>query len=136
MANGQWPMANGQWPMANRRASAPIGSAASDSARSLGKTTMPTWKADLDALVEQTMAFTKSVRAQQPMPRTIVEPNRVPAVNWMNSERDEIEDRVAKFRAHQMHLIREREEYAKSQVKRMQASLAISEVRRLQTLPR
>jgi hypothetical protein len=101
-----------------------------------GRTTMPNWKADLDSLVEQTMAFTKSVQAQQPMPRTIVEPNRIPAVNWMISERDEIEDRVAKFRAHQQRLIREREDYAKSQLKKMQASLAISEVRRLQTLPR
>jgi hypothetical protein len=81
------------------------------------------------------MAFTKSVQAQQPVPHTIVEPNRIPAVNWMISERDEIEDRVAKFRAYQQHLIREREEYAKSQLKRMRASLTISEIRRLQTLP-
>ena len=86
---------------------------------------MPNWKADLDALVQQTIAFTKSVQAQQPVPRTIVEPNRVAAGNWMILERGEIKDRVAKFRAHQQHLIGEREEYAKSQLKRMRASLAI-----------
>jgi hypothetical protein len=70
------------------------------------------------------------------MPRTIVEANHIPDVNWVISERDEIEDRVAKFRAHQQHLMREREDYAKSQLERMQASLAISQIKRLQTLPR
>jgi hypothetical protein len=45
------------------------------------------WKADLDSLVEETMAFAKSVRVEPPMPRTIVEPNRMPLVNWRVSER-------------------------------------------------
>ena len=42
---------------------------------------MSNWKADLDALVQETMAFTRSVRVQAPMPRTVVEPNRMPSVN-------------------------------------------------------
>jgi spore coat protein U-like protein len=33
------------------------------------------------------MAFAKSVRVEPTIPRTIVEPNRMPSVNWMESER-------------------------------------------------
>ena len=54
---------------------------------------MTNWKADLDALVEATTAFTKSVRVEPPVPRTNVEPNRMPTVNLINSERDEIRAR-------------------------------------------
>jgi hypothetical protein len=43
---------------------------------------------------------------------------------------------VAQFRAHQQGLIRERENYAEGQLTRMQASLAVSGVRRLRALPR
>jgi hypothetical protein len=78
------------------------------------------WKADLDSLVEETMAFAKSVRVEPPMLRTIVEPNRVPLVNWRVSERDEIMQRVASFKAHQQRFIREREDYAASIWKRIQ----------------
>ena len=67
---------------------------------------MTNWKADLDTLVEATTAFTKSVRVEPPMPRTIVEPNRMPPVNLNNSERDEIRQRVANFKAHQQRFIR------------------------------
>jgi hypothetical protein len=80
------------------------------------------WKANLDALVEETMAFAKSVRVQPAIPRTIVEPNRMPSVNWMESEREEIRRRVANFKAHQQRFIREREDYAASELKRMLAS--------------
>jgi hypothetical protein len=75
---------------------------------------MVNWKADLDSLIEETMAFAKSVRVEPPMPRTIVEPNRVPLVNWRLSERDEIMQRVANFKAHQQRFMREREDYAAS----------------------
>jgi hypothetical protein len=54
------------------------------------------------------------------MLRTIVEPNRVPLVNWRVSERDEIMQRVASFKAHQQRFIREREDYAASIWKRIQ----------------
>jgi hypothetical protein len=83
---------------------------------------MTNWKADLDALVEATTQFTKSVRVEPPMPRTIVEPNRMPPVNLNNSERDEILQRVANFKAHQQRLIQERKGYAASEWKRMLAS--------------
>jgi len=80
------------------------------------------WKANLDALVEETMAFAKSVRVEPPIPRAVVEPNRMPSVNWMESEREEIRRRVANFKAHQQRFIREREDYAASEFKRMLAS--------------
>ena len=79
---------------------------------------MTNWKADLEALVEETMAFTKNIRVEPPMPRTVVEPNRMPPVN-LNSERDEIRQRVANFKAHQERFAREREHFAASQLKRM-----------------
>ena len=79
---------------------------------------MTNWKADLDALVEETMAFTKSVRVEPPMLRAVVEPNRMPPVN-LNSERDEIRQRVANFKAHQERFAREREHFAASQLNRM-----------------
>jgi hypothetical protein len=81
---------------------------------------MVNWKANLDALIEETMAFAKSVRVESPMPRTIVEPNRVPPVNWSISEREEIGQRVANFKAHQQRFIREREDYAASIWNRIQ----------------
>ena len=83
---------------------------------------MTNWQADLDALVKETMALTKSVRVEPPMPRANVEPNRLPPVNRMESEREEIRQRVANFRAHQQRLIREREDYAASEWNRMLAS--------------
>jgi hypothetical protein len=53
------------------------------------------------------------------MPHTIVEPSRLPPVNLNNSERDEIQQRVSNFRAHQERFAREREEFAASLLKRM-----------------
>ena len=61
-------------------------------------------------------------RRKPPVPRTIVEPNRMPPVNLNNSERDEIRQRVANFKAHQQRFIRERKDYAASEWKRMLAS--------------
>jgi hypothetical protein len=77
------------------------------------------WKVNLDTLIEETMAFAKSVRVEPMMPRTVVEPNRAPPVNWTGSEREEIARRVANFKAHQQRFIREREDYAASEFKRM-----------------
>ena len=47
------------------------------------------WKVNLDTLIEETMAFAKSVRVEPMMPRTVVEPNGAPPVNWTGSEREE-----------------------------------------------
>jgi hypothetical protein len=75
---------------------------------------MTDWKADLDALVQETMALTKSVRVEPPVPRAVVEPNWMPL---NNSERDEIRQRVANFKAHQERFAREREDFAASLLK-------------------
>jgi hypothetical protein len=83
---------------------------------------MADWKTELDAFVEETMAFAKSLRVELPMPRTIVEPHRMPPVNRLESEREEIRQRVANFKAHQQRFIRERKDYAASEWKRMLAS--------------
>ena len=80
------------------------------------------WKVNLDTLIEETMAFAKSVRVEPMMPRTVVAPNRGPPVNWTGSEREEIARRVANFKAHQQRFMREREDYAASEFKRMLAS--------------
>jgi hypothetical protein len=83
---------------------------------------MVNWKADLNSLIEETMAFAKSVRVEPSMPRTVVEPNRMPPVNWMESEREDIRQRVANFKAHQQRFIREREDYAASEWNRLLVS--------------
>jgi hypothetical protein len=83
---------------------------------------MTNWQADLDALVQETMTFTKGVRVDPPMPRVVVEPNRIPPAkpaNLNNSERDEIRQRVANFKAHQERFAREREDFAASLLKRI-----------------
>jgi hypothetical protein len=80
---------------------------------------MTNWQADLDALVQETMALTKSVRVEPPIPRATVEPNRMLALNLNNSERDQIRQRVAKFKAQQERFAREREDFAASLLKRM-----------------
>jgi hypothetical protein len=57
------------------------------------------------------------------MPRTVVEPNRLPPVNLNNSERDEIRQCVANFKAHQERFAREREDHAASLLERMRGQL-------------
>jgi hypothetical protein len=79
------------------------------------------WKADLERLVEITTTFAKRVRVQPPMPRTIVEPDRMPLVNRIEPEREEIGYRIANFKAHQQRFKREWEDCAASELKRMLA---------------
>ena len=80
---------------------------------------MTNWKADPDALVKEKMAYTKTICVEPPMPRAVVEPNQMPPVNLNDSERDEIQQRVANFKAHRERFAREREHFAASQLKRM-----------------
>jgi hypothetical protein len=75
---------------------------------------MVNWKAELDSLRDETIAF-----MQPPPPRAMVEANRTPLVNWDLSERDEIRQRVANFKAHQKRFMREREDHAAAELKRM-----------------
>ena len=80
---------------------------------------MANWKTELDALVRETMAVTKPLGAGPPAQGTIAEQNRIPPLNGIKSEREEIRERVASFKAHQQRFIRERENYASSQWKRV-----------------
>ena len=84
---------------------------------------MADWKTELDALVKETMAFAKRLRVEPPVPRTIVEPSRIPPVKGIESENEEIRECVANFKAHQQRFIREREDHASSEWKRLLASL-------------
>jgi len=81
---------------------------------------MADWKADLDALIDETVVFAKGAHPETPMRRTIIKPSRMPSVNWLSSEREEIAQRVANFKAHQQRFMREREDYATSIWKRIQ----------------
>jgi hypothetical protein len=91
---------------------------------------MADWKTELNALVEETTAFAKSLRVEPPMARTIVGPNRIPPVKGIESERELFRQRVANFKAHQQRFIREREDYVASEWKRMLASLAPPQIGR------
>jgi hypothetical protein len=76
---------------------------------------MTNLEAKLAALIEETMVFAKSVRVET---HTVAEPNRT-RVNWIKSEREAIRQRVANFRAHQERFMREREDYATAELRRM-----------------
>jgi hypothetical protein len=58
---------------------------------------------------------------------TVVEPGRMPLVNWAESEREEIGYRVANFKTHQPRFKREREHYAAFKLKRMLAWSILTE---------
>jgi hypothetical protein len=103
---------------------------------------MSDWKAELDALVSETMDFARNLRSQLPVsiappepirPKPVklgpvkleplkLEPVKLEPMNWGGSEREEIQRRVANFKAHQQHHTRQREDYAASEWKRMLAS--------------
>jgi hypothetical protein len=92
---------------------------------------MSDWKAELDALVSETMDFARSLRSQLPVsvaaperirPDPRPEPVKLEPMNWGGSEREEIQRRVANFKVHQQHHTRQREDYAASEWKRMLAS--------------
>jgi hypothetical protein len=85
----------------------------------LGRSNKTNWQAELDALVQETMRLTKSAGIEPLIPRTVIEPNRMPPVNLNNSERDQIQQRVANFKAHQERFAREREDFAASLLQKM-----------------
>jgi hypothetical protein len=65
------------------------------------------------------MRLTKSAGIEPLIPRTVIEPNRMPPVNLNNSERNQIRQRVANFKAHQERFAREREDFAASLLQKM-----------------
>jgi hypothetical protein len=89
---------------------------------------MADWKADLNALVEETRALAKNDQVKATLPPAVVEPARLPPVHWIGGAlRDEIEQRVARFKAHQQRLIRQRAEFAATAWKRVLASRPAAE---------
>ena len=83
---------------------------------------MTDWKTELDALVKETMAFARGLRVEPPAPRTIVKPDPIPPMTAIDSEREQIRQCVANFRAHQQRFNREREDHASSEWGRIRAS--------------
>jgi hypothetical protein len=79
---------------------------------------MTDWKSDLDALVDETKAFPRTVRREQPA-TDLVERPRLQPMNWGGPQREEIRQRVSNFKAHQQRLIRERGDYAASTLRRV-----------------
>ena len=85
------------------------------------------WKLELDALIENTMAFANHVKrkpipdlpiamktAEQALaetPKPVEPPATITPIVLPTSERDEIRQRVSNFRAHQEKMAREREGY-------------------------
>ncbi len=107
---------------------------------------MSKWKAELDAFVDETMAFVGRVaktRRDAPLLSHTIDPVGPPPVTEMvplvsqvaknyatelcgipplDVQREEISRRVELFKAHQRRLIRDREDCAASSLKRMWAS--------------
>jgi hypothetical protein len=78
---------------------------------------MTNWQSELDALMQETI--TKSAGVEPFIPRADIQPNRMSSVNLNSSERDQIRQRVANFKAHQERFARERENFAASLLKEM-----------------
>jgi hypothetical protein len=108
------------------------------------------WRKERDALVSETMAFVRAVRSQMPISTgpivaplqtsavaqkvassgperaqptlgEAVEQHRLQPMTWGEADREEIRQRVAKFKAHQERFNRERADYAASILMRIQA---------------
>jgi hypothetical protein len=60
---------------------------------------MTNWQSELDALMQETIRLTKSAGVEPFIPRAVIEPNRMSPVNLNSSERDQIRQRVANFKA-------------------------------------
>jgi hypothetical protein len=68
------------------------------------------------------MAFARTVRREAPA-TDLAERPRLEPVNWGGPQREEITQRVSNFKAQQQRLIREREAYATSTLRKMKRSL-------------
>jgi hypothetical protein len=99
------------------------------------------WKQDLDALIKTTMAFAQDAKPNpiRDMPPSTVgaveqaladaslpiqSGGRISPIVWPASERDEIRERVANFKAHQQKIAREREEYYLQMMAKMLAPIS------------
>jgi hypothetical protein len=80
---------------------------------------MINWQAELDALMQEAVGLTKSAGVEPIIPRAVVEPHRISPVNLNSSERVQIRQRIANFKAHQERFAREREDFAASLLQKM-----------------
>ncbi|MBW5440556.1 hypothetical protein FXB41_39070 [Bradyrhizobium canariense] len=82
---------------------------------------MHDWKSELEALLAETMEFTKSLKIERSTPevRKVVEPHELSFPDYGGSERDEIRKRVESFKVHQERFMREREQHAESLLRRI-----------------
>ena len=83
---------------------------------------MTDWKTDRDALVDEGMAFARTVR-REALATDLAERPRLEPMNWGGPQREEIRQRVSNFKAQQQRLTREREDYATSTLRKMKRSL-------------
>src|SRR5258708_5029284 len=89
---------------------------------------MMNWKQDFNALIERTMTFANQVEQRPSIPdlpvalriaeqaladtsKPIAPHGTITPTIWPMSERDEIQQRVSNFKAHQEKMAREREDY-------------------------
>lgn len=90
---------------------------------------MRDWKAELEALVAESTTFARGSRTKCEQavlrPRDVVEGAGFPPIA-RGPDYEEIRNRVLSFRAHQQRLIREREEYAVSVLRKMRAVISSS----------
>jgi hypothetical protein len=82
---------------------------------------MPNWKAELNAYAGEVSVIAKALGIEIPPPASL-EPAQASRVVSLGSQRDEIKQHVAMFKAHQQHLIKQREDFAARELQRMRAS--------------
>jgi hypothetical protein len=80
-------------------------------------------KAELNAHAGEVSVIAKALGVKVPVSATFVEQAQVAsrAVS-IGSQRDDIAEHVAKFKAHQQRLMKERQDFAARELKRMRAS--------------
>ena len=80
---------------------------------------MRSWKAELDAYAGEISVIANALGIEVPAPATSETASRVVSIR---SQKDEIAQHVAKFKAHQQRLIKQREDFAARELTRMRAS--------------
>ena len=88
---------------------------------------MRDWQTELDELSRQATNFVKTVEMKAKpsvaSARSVLKPAAARFPIAESGEREEIMERVARFRAYQQRAIRDREEYATSVMVKMKANL-------------
>jgi hypothetical protein len=79
------------------------------------------WKAELHAYAGEISVIANALGIEVPTPATS-ETTRAARVVSIGSQKDEIAQHVAKFKAHQQRLIKQREDFAARELTRMRAS--------------